>query len=169
MAIWENIFKFKQSVYCPIALTMPTVVSGSYLTLHYRLIGPDGVAIMDTFNDKPATLTLGSGQLAPGIEAHLVGLEQGAHRQITLAPGEAFGERNPELLQRVSRKLLADEGDPDEDYGVGDIVQFAAPNAQGSSYAGVVKEVHEDYVLLDFNHPLAGQALTFEVKLIGVL
>jgi FKBP-type peptidyl-prolyl cis-trans isomerase SlpA len=148
---------------------MPHVQPGSYLTLHYRLTDADGETLMDTFYDKPATLTLGTGQLAPGIEAHLVGLEQGAHTQIALAPGEAFGPRNPDLVQRVSRKLLATEGDPMEEYGVGDIVQFAAPTQQGSSYAGVVKEVHDDYVLFDFNHPLAGQALRFEVQLIGVL
>jgi FKBP-type peptidyl-prolyl cis-trans isomerase SlpA len=150
-----------------LAMTKVQVHEGAYLTLHYALRGPEGEDIVNTFNDKPATLTLGAGQLAQPIEARLIGLEQGAHTTIALAEGEAFGPRNPELVQRVSKKLLAKEGDPMERYSFGDIVQFTSP--QGAPYAGVVKEVHDDYVLMDFNHPLAGQAMSFEVKLIGVL
>ncbi len=148
-------------------MTKPLVQPGAYLTLHYALRGPEGEDIVNTFNDKPATLTLGSGQLAEPIEARLMGLEEGAHTTIALAAGEAFGPRNAELVQKVSKKLLAKEGDPMERYSFGDIVQFTSP--QGAGYAGVVKEVQEDYVLMDFNHPLAGQAMSFEVKLIGVL
>jgi FKBP-type peptidyl-prolyl cis-trans isomerase SlpA len=147
---------------------MPVVQPGSYLTLHYRLANAAGEDIINTFDDKPATLTLGSGQLSPALEARLVGLAPGAHVRFALGADEAFGPRRPELLQRVSRKLLAAEGDPMEHYGVGDIVQFSAPQSQ-ARYAGVVKEVHDGYVLFDFNHPLAGEPLTFEVQLIGVL
>jgi FKBP-type peptidyl-prolyl cis-trans isomerase SlpA len=148
--------------------TAPACVqAGSYLTLHYALRGPQGEEIVNTFNDKPATLSLGAGQLAAPIEARLIGLAQGTHTTIALQAGEAFGPRNPEMVQRVSKKLLAKEGDPLEHYVFGDIVQFHAP--QGAAYAGIVKEVHDDYVLMDFNHPLAGQAMSFEVKLIGVL
>ena len=82
--------------------------------------------------------------------------------------GEAFGERNRELLQRVKRSLLAELGDPDEAYHVGDVVQFPTPDGQGQ-YAGVVRELGDDWVLFDFNHPLAGQPVSFEVQLIGVL
>ena len=78
------------------------------------------------------------------------------------------GERNPELLQRVKRSLLAELGDPDEAYHVGDVVQFPTPDGQGQ-YAGVVRELGDDWVLFDFNHPLAGQPVSFEVQLIGVL
>lgn len=150
---------------------MPTIQPGSFLTLHYRLAGPDGADIVNTFNDKPATLSLGTGELAPAIEARLVGLEEGARTRIELAAGEAFGERNPELLQRVKLALLRELGDPDEVYKVGDVVQFPTPDGRGA-YAGVVREVgpaEEDWALFDFNHPLAGQPVTFEVQVIGVL
>ena len=150
---------------------MPTIQKGSFLTLHYRLAGPDGADIVNTFNDKPATLSLGTGELAPAIEARLVGLEEGVRTSFELAAGVAFGERNPELLQRVKLALLRELGDPDETYRVGDVVQFPTPDGQGA-YAGVVREmgpVGEDWVLFDFNHPLAGQAVTFEVQVIGVL
>jgi FKBP-type peptidyl-prolyl cis-trans isomerase SlpA len=136
--------------------------------LHYRLAGPDGADIINTFADKPATLSLGTGELAPAMESRLMGLTEGTRTTFRLAPGEAFGERNPELLQRVKRGLLDEMGDPDEEYHVGDVVQFPTPDGQGA-YAGVVREVGDESLLFDFNHPLAGQPVSFEVQLIGVL
>jgi FKBP-type peptidyl-prolyl cis-trans isomerase SlpA len=144
------------------------VQRGSFLTLHYRLAGPDGGDIINTFADKPATLSMGSGELAPAMEARLLGLAEGTRTAFDLAPGEAFGERNPELLQRVKRTLLAQMGDPDVQYEVGDVVQFPTPDGRGA-YAGVVRELATDWLLFDFNHPLAGKPVTFEVQLIGVL
>jgi len=144
------------------------VQQGSFLTLHYRLSGPDGADIINTFADKPATLSLGSGELAPAMEARLLGLAEGTHTSFELVAGEAFGDRNPDMLQRVKLALLHQLGDPDEQYGVGDVVQFPTPDGRGA-YAGVVREVGNDWLLFDFNHPLAGQPVTFEVQLIGVL
>ena len=111
---------------------MTLVQPGSFLTLHYRLSGPDGQDLINTFADKlPATLTLGAGELAPAIEARLVGLAEGTHTRVELAPGEAFGERNPELLQRVKPALMRQLGDPDEEYHFGDVVQIPTPDDQG--------------------------------------
>ena len=149
-------------------MPLPLVQPGSFLTLHYRLAGPDGGDIVNTFNDKPATLSLGTGELAPAMEARLLGLAEGARTSFELAAGEAFGERNPQLLQRVRRSLLAEFADPDEHYHVGDVVQFPTPDGRGS-YAGVVREVGDEALLFDFNHPLAGRPVRFEVQLIGVL
>ena len=143
------------------------VIPGSFLTLHYRLAGPAG-DVINTFNDKPATLSLGTGELSPAVEQRLLGLAEGTHTTFELPPGEAFGERNAEMQQWVARKLLAQMGDPVEKYAVGDVVQFPTPDGQGS-YAGAVTETSDTAVRFDFNHPLAGQAVTFEVKLIGVL
>jgi FKBP-type peptidyl-prolyl cis-trans isomerase SlpA len=153
----------------------PRVHAGSFLTLHYRLAGPSG-DIINTFQDKPATLTLGTGELSPAVEQRLLGLEEGARASFEIPAGEAFGERNPEMVQWVARKLLVQMGDPDEDYAVGDVVQFPTPDGLGQ-YAGAVRQLGEDAdgdgrpdaVLFDFNHPLAGQPVTFEVHVIGVL
>lgn len=147
---------------------MNSVQPGSFLTLHYRLAGPDGADIINTFIEKPATLSLGTGELAPAMEARLMGLPEGTRTSFELAPGEAFGDRNPDLLQRVKRGLLDELGDPDAAYHVGDVVQFPTPDGQGA-YAGVVREVGDESLLFDFNHPLAGLPVTFEVHLIGVL
>ena len=147
---------------------MTTVQQGSFLTLHYRLAGPDGGVVIDTFDDKPATLSLGAGELAPAMEARLIGLAEGARESFELGAGEAFGPRNPELLQRVKLSLLHELGDPDQTYRAGDVVQFPTPDGQGS-YAGMVREVGPDWLLFDFNHPLAGQPVRFDVHVIGVL
>jgi FKBP-type peptidyl-prolyl cis-trans isomerase SlpA len=157
------------------ASTTHRVQPGSFLTLHYRLAGPSG-DIINTFKDKPATLTLGTGELSPAVEKRLIGLEEGAHATFEIAAGEAFGERNPEMVQWVARRLLDDLGGAAAKCEVGDIVQFPTPDGLGQ-YAGSVRRVGKDgdgdgkadAVLFDFNHPLAGQPVTFEVQLIGVL
>jgi len=147
---------------------MSTVQPGSFLTLHYRLAGPQG-DIINTFNEKPATLSLGSGELTPGMEQCLMGLAEGTRTVIELPAGEAFGDHNPDMQQWVARKLLNELGDPMEKYAAGDVVQFPTPDGMGT-YAGTVLQVAGDgAVLFDFNHPLAGQPVTFEVQLIGVL
>jgi FKBP-type peptidyl-prolyl cis-trans isomerase SlpA len=157
------------------ASTAHRVQPGSFLTLHYRLAGPGG-DIINTFKDKPATLTLGTGELSPAVEKRLVGLEEGAHATFEIPAGEAFGERNPEMVQWVARRLLNEMGEPGEEYEVGEVVQFPTPDGLGQ-YAGSVQRVgkdgdgdgQSDAVLFDFNHPLAGQPVTFEVQVIGVL
>ena len=147
---------------------MATVQPGSFLTLHYRLAGPAG-DIINTFDDKPATLSLGSGELSPAVEQRLIGLEEGERAVFELPAGEAFGERKADMVQWVARKLLDALGDPQEQYAVGEVVQFPTPDGQGS-YAGAVRQVKPDgSVLVDFNHPLASQPVTFEVLVIGVL
>ena len=147
---------------------MTAIQPGSFLTLHYRLSGPDGSDIVSTFGGPPATLSLGTGDLSPAIQARLVGLHEGAHERFEVPAGEAFGQRNAELLQRVKLSLLREMGEPDATYQVGDVVRFPTPDGQGG-YAGVVREAGADWLLFDFNHPLAGAPVTFEVQVIGVL
>jgi FKBP-type peptidyl-prolyl cis-trans isomerase SlpA len=156
--------------------TAHRVQPGSFLTLHYRLAGPDG-DIINTFKDKPATLTLGTGELSPAVEKHLIGLAEGAHARFDIPAGEAFGPRNPEMVQWVARNLLDQMDGPEHQYAAGDVVQFPTPDGMGT-YAGSVLQVGRDgdadgartgAVLFDFNHPLAGRPVAFEVQVIGVL
>jgi FKBP-type peptidyl-prolyl cis-trans isomerase SlpA len=145
----------------------PIVTESAYLTLHYRLATADGTDIVTTFGSTPATLMLGQGQLAPFLEQRLLGMEEGTHTTFELGPNEAFGERSPDLVQAVTKKTLEENSVPDADYQVGDLVDFAAPG--GGRFAGVLLEMRENDAVFDFNHPLAGQPLKFEVKLISVL
>jgi len=146
-----------------------TITEQSFLTLHYRLSSTSGVDIINTFNDKPATLTLGTGQLSPALEAHLLGLAEGSHQTFEVPSSlAAFGERSADMIQWVSRDLLKKLGDKDPTYAVGDVVQFPTPDGQ-ATYAGAVQAANEDAVQFDFNHPLAGQAVRFEVQILGIL
>ena len=147
--------------------TTPVVTESAYLTLHYRLATADGNDLITTFAGTPATLMLGQGQLAPFLEQRLLGLPEGAHETFHLPAAEGFGERNPELIQLVSKATLDENSDPDTQYTVGELVEFNAPS--GGRFAGVLREVRENGYVFDFNHPLAGQDLVFEVKLISVL
>ena len=146
---------------------LPCVTETAYLTLHYRLATPDDADIVSTFKDNPATLQMGQGQLAPPLEACLIGLCEGAHKIFSLPPEQAFGERNPELVQWVSRAMLAQHSSEDEEYRVGDLVEFNAP--AGGRFAGILRDMNAEQVLFDFNHPLAGQTVKFEVKIIAIL
>ena len=153
------------------------VRADSFLTLHYRVsLDTDaaGVAatagapndVVSTFGSKPATLQLGAGQLSPALEERLLGLSVGTHRVFELAADEAFGPRNPSLVQRLPRKVLEAESDR-TDYVAGDVVEFNAPG--GGRYAGVFRTLDNDYATFDFNHPLAGQPVRFEVRIVGIL
>ncbi len=148
--------------------TLARVQPDSFLTLHYRLGGPAG-DIINTFAGQPATLSLGTGALAPAVEQCLLGLEEGQRSTFELPPGAAFGERNPAMQQWLAREVLTEMGDANERYAPGDVVQFPTPDGVGR-FAGVVLQTRADgAVLFDFNHPLAGKSVTFEVHVIGIL
>ncbi|MFZ6648418.1 FKBP-type peptidyl-prolyl cis-trans isomerase [Undibacterium sp. TJN25] len=146
---------------------VPVVTPDAYLTLHYRLASLQGEDIISTFNENPATLQLGTGQIAPELEASLLGLEEGSHTTQELPPEKAFGPRNPDLLQRVSLATLKENSNFGEQYAIGDLVDFAAPS--GGRFAGILRALDEEGALFDFNHPLAGQTLLFETRIIGIL
>ena len=146
---------------------IPVVSDAAYLTLHYRLASMDDQDIVTTFQDHPATLQLGNGQLAPFLESCLIGLPEGAHQTFELSPEQGFGPRNPDLIQRVSKATLQENSPEDAQYAIGDLVEFAAPG--GGRFAGVLRAIDDDGALFDFNHPLAGQSLKFEVRIIGIM
>jgi FKBP-type peptidyl-prolyl cis-trans isomerase SlpA len=151
--------------------SIATVQAGSFLTLHYRLSGPAG-DVINTFDGSPATLTLGTGELAPAVETYLLGLPEGTRQVFELPACEAFGPRSADMQQWMARKVLTDMGDATEDYAVGDVLKFPTPDGKGL-FAGTICQFRSDdkgdAVLFDFNHPLAGQPVTFEVHVIGVL
>lgn len=142
----------------------------SYLTLHYRIelaSGPAAGSIFtDTFSGRPGTLQMGMGQWAPGLEDALLGHAEGERFTFHVPAAEAYGDRNPELVQWVARSMLEAEA-PNAEFSPGSIIEFTAPN--GIRYSGVLKEIDAERALFDFNHPLAGIDLRVEVSLLGVL
>jgi len=142
----------------------PIVAVDSLITLHYRVALADGTELVSTFDTTPATLQLGAGELAPTLEHCLIGQEVGGERCVfLLEPEQGFGVHNPQLMQRFPRSELPKSAELEKAMQL----EFKGPG--GAIYTGLVRELSEDSALIDFNHPLAGKAIRFEVELIGVL
>ncbi|MDR0716483.1 MAG: FKBP-type peptidyl-prolyl cis-trans isomerase [Azoarcus sp.] len=137
------------------------VDADSLVTLHYRIVLPNGQPALSTFEATPATLKLGAGEMLPAIERLIVGLPLGGHHVFDLAAEDAFGPRRPELVERVRREHM-----PAQEIEAMSIMEFVAPD--GSRYSGLVREIDETSALVDFNHPLAGKPIRLEVEIIGI-
>jgi FKBP-type peptidyl-prolyl cis-trans isomerase SlpA len=151
-------------------LAMTQIAPGSLVTLHYRLAAVvDGCEreVISTLGARPATLQLGAGQLALGLEARLLGLAEGEEASFELAPADAFGERNPALVQTLSRAAFDAGVGAESAFAAGDVVEFSPPGA--GRLAGVLRRHDHRRAVVDFNHPLAGLPLRFSVRVIGVL
>ena len=140
-----------------------TVRSDSFLTLHYRISALDGEEFLSTFDMSPATLQMGSGQLAENLESVLIGLSAHERFVFQLEPNEAFGQHNDRLVERIARKGLPAEMELKEN----SVVEFTAPN--GGTFAGFLRQLDPTHALFDFNHPMAGKTIRFEVEIIGIM
>lgn len=141
---------------------MTQIQENSKVTLHFALRLADGSQVDSTFDAEPATLEMGDGNLPEGFEKHLLGLSAGDKRTVTVAPEDAFGQVNPANVQRFKKEQFAQTGDLE----TGMVVSFQ--DAAGSELPGVISSIEDEQVLVDFNHPLAGKALDFEVEIIAV-
>ncbi|MDD5387816.1 MAG: FKBP-type peptidyl-prolyl cis-trans isomerase [Gallionellaceae bacterium] len=142
---------------------------GDQATLHYRL-SCQGEILVDTFTEGPETFTLGHGEIDPRLETLLLGLRVGDHRQFDLAPGEAFGSHDSAMIHNLPRgdfnaNLGANLG-ADMELAVNSDVDFSLPN--GQTLTGTVLEIDTDSVRVDFNHPLAGLPINFEVHILAI-
>ncbi|MCF8149848.1 MAG: FKBP-type peptidyl-prolyl cis-trans isomerase [Burkholderiaceae bacterium] len=140
-----------------------TVHAGNLITLHYRVATADDTELVSTFGSTPATLQLGNGELAPPLEHCLIGITVGERHVFLLEAEQAFGSHNPQLTQRMPRSDLPPASSP-ELHG---LIEFSAPS--GDKFTGIVRELDDEAVLVDFNHPLAGKSVRFEVEIIGIL
>jgi len=140
--------------------TQMTVGQETKITLHFALALASGEQIDSNFEGQPATFTFGDGSLLPGFEEPLVGLTAGSEASFTIPPERAFGQHNESNVQSVARGNFADDE-------LEEGMVFSFMNGDGE-LPGVVLEIGDDEVLVDFNHPLAGQAITFTVKIVAV-
>lgn len=143
-------------------MTQKMVGVHSKVTLHFALRLSDGSVIDSTFDKSPATFVMGDGSLLPGFERALLGLHEGDRATKTISVENAFGPRNDQNLQEFSR----DQFGPDIDLTVGAMLSFA--DAQRNELPGVIYSVSDECVVVDFNHPLAGREIEFEVEIIAV-
>lgn len=144
--------------------TKQKIQMGSRISLHFALLMPSGEEIDTTRRGKPAELTLGDGNLLPGFETALVGLSAGDDAQLIVPAEQAFGERVEANVRLLAKTLFADFTS-EEPLEPGLVVSFQAPDGE---LPGVVKAVYEDTVQVDFNHPLSGSDITFDVSILSV-
>jgi FKBP-type peptidyl-prolyl cis-trans isomerase SlpA len=140
-------------------MTLP-IDSGTTVTLHFSLTLENGHIVDSNFEAAPATFTVGDGNLLPGFESPLMGLVDGDEREFSILPENAFGQHNPQNVQAVERNNFEDG---ELELGT----MFSFQNGDGE-LPGVVVEVQDNEVMVDFNHPLAGQIILFTVKIISV-
>lgn len=136
------------------------IEQGIRVTLYFSLSLENGEIVDSNFDTKPATFTLGDGNLLPGFEAPLVGLEVGAKGEFTIPPEHAFGQRNSENIQQLSRDNFDQES-----LQIGDVFSFQ--NGDGE-LPGVITAIQSEDVEVDFNHPLAGRNIIFTVDIVDV-
>jgi FKBP-type peptidyl-prolyl cis-trans isomerase SlyD len=137
------------------------ISSGAIVSIHYTLTGDDG-QVIDTSQDRdPLQYEHGAGAIIPGLEKALEGHSRGDDVQVTLEPADAYGEHNENMVQSVPRSTFNDVDNVEPG------MQFRVETEQGPMVVQI-KEVGEETVVLDFNHPLAGERLHFDVNVMDV-
>ena len=131
------------------------------VTLHFSLSLENGEQVDTTFDKQPATFKVGDGNLLPGFEQQLFGLKAGDARSFEIDPERGFGPGNEQNIQTVPRYQFNEM-----ELESGLLVIFT--DAAGGELPGVVKQVHDQVVEVDFNHPLAGKVITFDVEIVDV-
>ena len=137
------------------------IKDGSVVSLEYTLSDEKG-QVMDTNKDKqPMVFTQGGHQIIPGLERELTGMKVGDTKKVQVKPEDAYGPVNPGAFQEVPKDKL-----PPEALKVGTILTAQGP--QGQPIPVRVHEIKESTVIVDFNHPMAGKTLFFDIKILGV-
>lgn len=137
-----------------------TAKSGDTVRVHYTGTLTNGEQFDSSRDKQPIEFTLGKGQMIAGFEAAIDGMSQGERKTVTIPSLEAYGEHDSRLLQDVPKSRLP----PELDLKVGMVVEAA--DATGRTMRLSVQEIHEDSVIFDANHPLAGKDLVFDIELV---
>ena len=134
----------------------PAVGNASSITLNFALFLEDGQEIDSNFDGNPVEMKMGDGNMLPGFEQHLLGLQEGGSVEVTVSAEDAFGPHNEENLQRFKASDFA----TDMTLEKGLMISFADP--AGGELTGVVDSLENEWVMVDFNHPLAGRDIVFK-------
>lgn len=142
---------------------MSAAKDGDKVKVHYTGSLDDGSEFDSSRQREPIEFTIGGGEILPGVEQAVVGLEPGGTNKVTLPAEDAYGERRDDMIQEIERSVLPQEVEPQ----VG--LQLQAQSPGGQPLLLTITEVGEEKVTVDANHPLAGKDLTFEVELVEVV
>ena len=135
---------------------------GDTVKIHYTGKLPDGTVFDSSKDGDPLEFKLGENMVIPGLEHAIIAMNEGEEKTASIPTAEAYGDRKQELVFKVERQSVP----PDVELSVG--LQLEIPQADGNPFAVTVVQIDDDTITLDANHPLAGQDLIFEFKLIEV-
>jgi peptidylprolyl isomerase len=142
---------------------MSRAAAGKTVRFHYTGSLADGTVFDSSVERDPLQVTLGAGQIIPGVDQALTGMAPGDEQKVTVAAEQAYGPHRDELIHEVGRERLA----PEMNVAVGD--RLEGTDAGGRRLQLTVVDVSEQAVKLDANHPLAGEDLTFDLKLVEIV
>jgi FKBP-type peptidyl-prolyl cis-trans isomerase 2 len=137
------------------------IEKGKNVSLEYTVFLEDGTQVDTNVGEVPLDFVLGSKQLFPALEEELLGLRIGDRKKIVLTPEQAYGHIVPEAFREVRLESLP------EQYRVQGAV-LAIQDPEGGVFPIRVHEIKQEKAVLDFNHPLAGKSLHFDVKIVNV-
>ena len=135
---------------------------GCEVSMYFRLSLQDGTIADESADGEPLTFTMGDGSLIQGLELMLYGMKVGEKQCLKIDPRDAFGFPEEENVHSMPRSDFAE----DMQIQPGMIIAFSTP--AGHEVPGTIKEVNADTVLVDFNHPLAGFEVTFDVEILDI-
>ena len=138
------------------------VEQDSTVTMHFSLSLADGTPVDGTPDGEPMTFTMGDGSMISAFEQVILGLGVGDKQQVSLEPRETFGfpeEENKHWMKKSDFDL-------DVEFEEGLVIEFSTP--AGDEIPGILMEIAEDEVLIDFNHPLAGYEVVFAVEIVAI-
>lgn len=138
------------------------ITTDSTVTMHFSLSLADGTPVDGTPDGEPMTFTMGDGSMIPAFEESMLGLGVGDKQQVSLEPRETFGfpeEENKHWMKKSDFDL-------DVELEEGLIIEFSTP--AGDQLPGILMDIAEDEVLVDFNHPLAGHEVIFAVEIVDI-
>ncbi len=143
-------------------MTELVIGEGTQVTLHFSLTLKNGHVVDSNFEQEPAQFVVGDGNLLEGFEKAIMGLPVGAREVFTISSEDGFGQTNPNNVQTFKR----DQFDSDLELEEGLILSFA--DAQNDELPGVIESIDDEIVTVDFNHPLAGKEIDFEVEILAI-
>ncbi|RUA13417.1 MAG: peptidylprolyl isomerase [Flavobacteriia bacterium] len=142
---------------------MSKVKENDTVKVHYTGKLVNGQVFDSSLEREPLEVALGQGQLIPGFEKGLIDMAVNEKKTITIDKEEAYGEVNEQLFQKISKSQLPDDLKPEVGMGL------VGANAEGQQQQFRVAKVEENDIILDANHPLAGQDLVFDLEVVAIL
>ena len=137
------------------------IKKGNKVKLHLSGKLKDGRVFAITKAKEPLEFEAGAGEILPGIDDEVIGMEENEEKKITLSPGMGFGERKEELIKKVDKNVFKGEKAK-----IGQRINMQME--KGRTVSAEVIEIEADKITLDLNHPLAGKELMFEIKVVGI-